>query len=118
MLEPGGARTQPEQHPMTSLVSEERGRWRQRRHRPSLKWVSPAGRRVAMAVAERRHGLEVPRAHPRLVDAAVGVELVRMRRSGCDYGRRMRGRLSHLSRRAAPARGQGAGGKSEEYRAS
>ena len=80
MLERCGAGTQPELHLMAGAVAEHRLVWRQQRHRALLVRVSPAGWRVALPVAERVHGLEVAMTNARLVDAAVGVQLVRLRR--------------------------------------
>lgn len=56
------------------------------RHRTLLVGVSPAGWRVALPVAERVHGLEVAVTDACLVYAAVGVQLVGLRRPRCGGG--------------------------------
>ena len=76
MLKPRGVRTQAEQHPVTGAVGEDGKRRRQHRHRSCLEGISPARRRVALAVAQRVHGRKVPVTDARLGDAAVRVQLV------------------------------------------
>jgi len=73
VLESYGGGTYPELHLVAGVVAEDRLGWRQQRHRALLVRVSPAGRRVALPVAERVYGLEVAVTDACLVDAAVGV---------------------------------------------
>ena len=80
VLERCGAGAQPELHLVAGSVAEDRPGRRQQRHRAWLVRVSPAGRRVALPVAERVHGLEVAVPDARFVDTAVRVQLVRLRR--------------------------------------
>ena len=80
MRERRGAGTQPELNLVAGVVAEHRLGWRQQRHRAWLVRVSPAGWRVTLPVAERVDSLEVAATDARLVDAAVGVQLVRPRR--------------------------------------
>jgi len=77
--ERGGAGAQPEPHLVAGPVAEHRLGRRQQRHRAGLVRVSPAGRRVALAIAERVRGLEEAVTEAHLIDTAVGVQPVGLR---------------------------------------
>jgi SAM-dependent methyltransferase len=70
----GGARAEEELDPVAGGVAEDGAGGRGQRDRAGLIGVTPAGRRVALAVAERAGGLVPAAVDHRPVNAAVGVQ--------------------------------------------